>query len=438
MSETARLVRIAGFARRRLARSFGWGIADQALSSVTNFGLGIAVARVSTPAEFGAFGIAFATCTIATGASRALTTEPLAIRHSGLDRRVWREGTAEATGVALLVGVVAGSACVIAGTLVGENLRGPLIAMGICLPGLLLQDSWRGAFFAGRRGDLSFENDLVWAALLVAGLSLAIVGGHDSVGSLILVWGATGTAAGVFGIAQNQIVPTPGAALRWWREQRDLASRLLTMFAARNLARQVTTYGVAVFGGLAGAGALRGGLLLLGPLNVLYLGVNAVLVPQGVQLGKRSTQSLVAGMRLVATGLAVVSLAWGLALYALPDSIGREILGASWVTSHGVLVPLTVMTAAAAAQLGATAGVLSLGEVRVAMVTQMVEGGLTLTGGFVGAFLGGAPGAAWGLATAFVVEAIMWWVRFRAVLARTGEPLRPDDQLLAAAVGGDR
>jgi O-antigen/teichoic acid export membrane protein len=433
MLEAVRVSRTVGAARRRLARPFGWGIADQALSSVTNFGLGITVARVSTPTEFGAFGLAFATYTVALGASRALTTEPLAIRHSGLERRAWREGTAEATGVALLVGAVAGGACAIAGLLVGQTLSGPLLAMGFCLPGLLLQDSWRGAFFAGRRGALSFDNDLVWTALLVAGLSLAIVAGYDSVGGLILVWGATGTAAGLFGIAQNQILPTPGAAFRWWREQRDLASRLLTMFAARNLSRQVTTYAVAVFGGLAAAGSLRGGILLLGPLNILYLGVNAVLVPQGVQLRKRSKEHLRSGMRMIAASLAGVSLAWALAIYLLPDSVGREILGASWVASHAIVVPLGVMTAAAGAQLGAVAGVLSLGEVRVAMVTQIVEGGLTLTGGLAGAILGGASGAAWGMAAAFTVEAVMWWGRFRLVLARTDEPAHVEDQLVAAA-----
>jgi hypothetical protein len=97
------------------------------------------------------------------------------------------------------------------------------------------------------------------------------------------------------------------------------------------------------------------------------------------------------------------------------------------------VVPLGVMTAAAGAQLGAVAGVLSLGEVRVAMVTQIIEGGLTLTGGLAGAILGGASGAAWGMAAAFTVEAVMWWGRFRLVLARTDEPAHVEDQLVAAA-----
>ena len=56
-------------------RRLGWGLADQALSSVTNFVLGSLVARALPPGEFGAFSIAFVN-TRAFGASRALASEP--------------------------------------------------------------------------------------------------------------------------------------------------------------------------------------------------------------------------------------------------------------------------------------------------------------------------------------------------------------------------
>ena len=46
---------------RNVVRQLGWGVADQAMSSLTNFGIGIYVARSLGIQEFGAFSLAFAT-----------------------------------------------------------------------------------------------------------------------------------------------------------------------------------------------------------------------------------------------------------------------------------------------------------------------------------------------------------------------------------------
>ena len=46
-------------------RRFGWGMGDQALSSLTNFAVGIAVARSVSASAFGAFALAFSFYSIA-------------------------------------------------------------------------------------------------------------------------------------------------------------------------------------------------------------------------------------------------------------------------------------------------------------------------------------------------------------------------------------
>ena len=53
-------------------RRLGWGLADQSLSSLTNFALAVLVARQVSTAGLGAFGLAFTTYTITLGATRAL------------------------------------------------------------------------------------------------------------------------------------------------------------------------------------------------------------------------------------------------------------------------------------------------------------------------------------------------------------------------------
>jgi hypothetical protein len=63
-------------------RRLGWGLADQALSSLTNFALAVLVARAVSTSALGAFGLSFTTYTITLGATRALCSEPLTVRYS--------------------------------------------------------------------------------------------------------------------------------------------------------------------------------------------------------------------------------------------------------------------------------------------------------------------------------------------------------------------
>ena len=71
---------------RRVARRFGWGLADQAMSSVSNAAVSFYVARSSEPPQFGAFSLAYVTYSFALNASRGLATDPLVVRYSNADQ----------------------------------------------------------------------------------------------------------------------------------------------------------------------------------------------------------------------------------------------------------------------------------------------------------------------------------------------------------------
>ena len=75
---------------RRVAQRFGWGLADQAMSSLTNAAMSIYVARALGAAQFGAFSLAYVTYAFALNASRGLATDPLLVRFSGTDLVTWR------------------------------------------------------------------------------------------------------------------------------------------------------------------------------------------------------------------------------------------------------------------------------------------------------------------------------------------------------------
>ena len=98
---------------RQASRRLSWGVADQAMSSVSNFAVNIYIARTLGAVQYGAFALAYVTYGFALNASRGLATDPLLVRFSGTDLPTWRRAVAACTGTAAVVGLVAG-ACVLA------------------------------------------------------------------------------------------------------------------------------------------------------------------------------------------------------------------------------------------------------------------------------------------------------------------------------------
>ena len=70
-----------------IVRRLGWGVADQVVSSISNFVLGIVVARSLGAEGFGSFSLAFITYAFILSGSRGLSTAPLLVRFSGPRRR---------------------------------------------------------------------------------------------------------------------------------------------------------------------------------------------------------------------------------------------------------------------------------------------------------------------------------------------------------------
>jgi hypothetical protein len=255
-------------ARSQGCRTAQLGVADQALSSLTNFGVGICVARLLGTSELGAFSLAFVTYFVALNATRGLATDPLLVRYSGVDPASWRRAVRDATGMVIVVGLILGACSLTAGMLLGGSLRLAFVSLGLMLPGLLLQDSWRYSFFAARRGKLAFVNDLVWALTLVPALAIAVTTDHTDFFWLTLAWGGSALVAALVGAVQARLVPRPRGTTRWLREQHDLAFRYLGENLTVSGAYQLRTHGLSAIAGLAAAGSIRTAELLLGPVKM--------------------------------------------------------------------------------------------------------------------------------------------------------------------------
>jgi hypothetical protein len=410
--------------RGALARRAGWGLGDQALSSLTNFALVVVVAHESAPRAFGLFALVFATYSIALGCCRAVCSEPLAVRFSHVSPSAWREGAALATGGAVAAGSLAGAGCVIIGLAVGGQAQGLFLVLGVSLPGLLLQDAWRYAFFADRRGSQAFVNDAVYALVLLPAVVALMLAGHAGAEALLALWGGAALVSALLGIRQANLLPRPLRVGSWWRRQADLAPRYLAEFIAVTGDSQLVLYGVAVLTSLGTVAALRGGLLLLGPLNILVFGAMLAAVPEAVRLMHLAPHRLIAASGLIAAGLAALTLLWAGLLLALPSSLGRSLIGPVWNDARPVILPLAIGGAGLGLVVGAVIGLRALAAVRRSLRARLTVSPMIFASALVGAAADGAVGAAWGLAVGQTLAATVFWYHLVRAVSEHGAERR--------------
>ncbi|MYS89960.1 MULTISPECIES: membrane protein [Streptomyces] len=412
----------AGSARRALAGRLSWGLADQAASSMSNFAVGIYVARSLGVTAFGVFSLAWVTYGVVLNVSRGLATDPLVVRFSGVSDASWRGAVARSSGTALGVGAAIGAACLVAGLALGGRVGPAFAALGVMLPGLLLQDAWRFSFFAAGTGRKAFVNDVVWGVALVPAMIVAARVG--SVAAFVLAWGASATVAAGYGYVQSGIRPRVTEARGWLREQRDLGYRYLVENVSLSGASQLRAYGLGAIVGIGAVGAVRGAELLLGPFLAVLMGLSLVTVPEAARVLRQAPHRLGSFCLLLGGGQAAAALLWGGALLLVPDRLGELVLGGVWHSAAELIVPVTLGVAGAGLGTGAAAGLRALGAARRSLRCQLFASACYVGGGLGGAAVAGTAGSAWGVASATLAGSAVWWLQLRSALSeRLKEPI---------------
>lgn len=413
-TEGEKATRAAGSARRALVGRLSWGLADQAASSMTNFAVGIYVARSLGVIAFGVFSLAWVTYGVVLSVSRGLATDPLVVRFSGVPDASWRGAVARSSGTALGVGVAIGVACLVAGLAVGGRVGPAFACLGVMLPGLLLQDAWRYSFFAAGTGRKAFVNDLVWGVALVP--ALVVAARQGSVAAFVLAWGASATVAAGYGCLQSGIRPRMSGARGWLREQRDLSYRYLVENVGVSGASQLRAYGLGAIVGVGAVGAIRGAELLLGPFLAVLMGLSLVTVAEAARVLRRAPHRLARFCLVLGAGQAVAALLWGAALLLVPGRLGELVLGDVWDSASALIVPAALGVAGAGLGTGAAAGLRALGAARRSLRSQLFASACYVGGGLGGAAVAGTAGSAWGVAAATVCSSAVWWLHLRSAL----------------------
>jgi O-antigen/teichoic acid export membrane protein len=398
-------------------RRLGWGVADQGISSLSNFAIGLFVARSFGASSFGAFTLAFITYTVVINAARGLATDPLLVRYSGRISRRWRSATAAASGTALAVGVSVGVLSILAGLVLPDPVGPMFIALGVGLPGLALQDSWRFAFFACGRGSAAFLNDLFWTVLLFLSL-LVLHGWGNSAAHCLLAFGVTATLAALFGMVQARALPRPFRALDWLHTHRELSIRYLVENVSISGASQLRSFVVGAVAGLAAVGYVRASEILMGPFIVVLMGISQVAVPEASRVFHRESRHLARFCFILGGVQASAAIVWGaILLTVFPLGPGPLLLKELWMPTAQLLPAITLTVAAASFITAATAGLRAMGVARRSLRAQLTGSVAYVICGAAGAVLAGAVGTSWGVTVAQTFAALVWWHQLRSALA---------------------
>jgi O-antigen/teichoic acid export membrane protein len=381
---------------------------DQAVSSGSNILITVLAARVLGVASFGRFGIVFLVAVATQGVSRALVGEPLLIRPEESRHR-----PGEALGSAFVLGsglgvVVAVGAAIAFGW--QRDLGTALLVLALCTPLLCLQDLGRFLAFATHRPERALTLDLAWLGLQLAAVAWLVLAGAVTLTWFLVAWAGSGALAGTLLFWQHrEHRMRPG--LGWLRETWPFSWRYALSFAATQGSALGAAVALAGILGVAALGSIRGALLLFGPLVQLQAasiaaGTSEVShLPEGsAEMRRHVTRSTV-----LTSTVAVVNL---VVLVALPDRLGRVVLGATWDGTQRLLWPAGTQMVFLGLISGVRSGLLGRRAVRRTLVIDIVTTVITFTATIVGALVGGVVMAFWCLAGAQGVVAIVWWVAF--------------------------
>jgi O-antigen/teichoic acid export membrane protein len=158
---------------------------------------------------------------------------------------------------------------------------------------------------------------------------------------------------------------------------------------------------------------VRGAQLLFGPIYSLYAGVRVAATPWLVR-GHAADATVTAGLvRRLAAALGLITLAWGLVVCNLPDSVGEALLGDSWAGTSTVLVVMTWSAVAGGIGFAPVVGLRALAAARHSLRARSTVAVVTLAVGCIGALVGDARGALTGVATAETGGLGVYWRAFR-------------------------
>ena len=267
-------------ARARIAVT----LADQAVSSASNFATGVVIARLSGAAQFGEYMLVLTLWLVVVGIHRVVITEPMLVTSPSEEDR--RKLVARGVSAELLLGgavslfvAAAGALSVVGGLHVGTLL----LALSPWFIPLLIQDFWRAMSFQDRRPGLALANDLLFVAVQFGFVAVFVAVGWRDPAYVIAAWGLGATAGALLGLkwfpASGSLPAGWSLARRLWPTSRWMLADFVTGYASD----QGYLAFVALLLPSVEYGGFRAATSLMGPTVVILLAGGNIGLPEAAR-----------------------------------------------------------------------------------------------------------------------------------------------------------
>jgi O-antigen/teichoic acid export membrane protein len=391
---------------RKIRGELVWGVADQGLSSATNFGLSFLAGRLLGPAGLGVIFIGFSAYLVAFSFVRALVIEPFVVATAARDRIERDAGTRVCFTLVLGVAAVLTLGLALIGLELGGAFGRSLIVFSPWIGVALVQELWRAVLFRDQRGGAAALNDSFWAIGMIVMLPFAWAFTGDWM--IAATWGVGAAAAAVFGVFQLRLRPAGlVTALRWWKAE----LRVLGLwFAFENgiltLGSQAIVFVLAGQLGAGDIGGIRAAEVVFAPMSLIG---EAFAFP-GTPIVARSLATSLAEARRWARLLGLAALAL-VAIYfsftvPLRGRLLSTVFGPTFRTYAPLALPLALAQLLRAAATGFGLLLRADRRVRALITSRMISTGATLVFAPLLAWQFGAIGAVTGLGLGSAVGSI--------------------------------
>jgi O-antigen/teichoic acid export membrane protein len=362
----------------------GWGVVDQAASTLTNF-VGLAlIARQVAPAEFGAVSVTFVAIAVALAFGRGTWGEALLIL-AGRRPELRRELATTALAGSALHGAAVGVLLVVLGWVSSSSLGPLLLVAGVGMPALLLQDAGRYVFYGRSRPDLAALSDISW---LVSSITLVTVTARLTTRpeALVVAWLCGLVPALVVTLCAHEWIATRPAVRTWLSAERRVYLPLTGDIMGGPGARALALAALIAVVGLVEGGGFRAAQIIMGPITVLTLAAPPLFL---ARYAGSTSPVLRSGLRVTALSLGAVAAIWVIIAALIPSSIGAALLGEVWMEARPVLMIVGALQVAAAVSLVPFLGLRSQGRTDLAFKLRLISGVALVTAAACGALVGG-------------------------------------------------
>jgi O-antigen/teichoic acid export membrane protein len=322
----------------------GLSILDHGLYSGANFILSVLLARWLLPSHYGVYSIAFAVYQFAYQAHNAIILEPMSVLGPANMYDRLTDYLGDQIKLHFVLSLFASLVFCIVGLIVlvfNQTLGMVLMLMGIALSLILLPLLMRRAFYIFRKPEYALFGSVIYAMIVVGGLSVIRVATDVSVQIAFPLIGFAGLVSGLYLIGQmprkrSASIPIVSIVLdNWVYGKWLLYSSLLIALAA-----QAQTFVVGSFLGLNDAGAFRALQNFIQPIILLFTAVSAFLLPSmSYDFGKGDIIRLKRKGKYLFTFFLLISI--GFEIFLLIYSATLEtVLYAGKFSSYVYLIPL--------------------------------------------------------------------------------------------------